>query len=169
MNAHTQLQELLTAHAEQSGLFLPLDGDGHSALTMDRENIIHLYANPEDPEAVSFVLYMPLLSLQWMEEARQLDMLWQVAEANAAGALPPAYALFGDADAQAIYLGGQFSAERLDIGVLETLIDEFFRLGQVLRDRLASALKEETAPARPFAPALEEIPARFLGADMLRV
>ncbi|MDR2452718.1 MAG: hypothetical protein LBE85_13380 [Candidatus Accumulibacter sp.] len=170
MNAHARLQDLLTAHAERSAPFPPLDGDGHSALLLDRESVIHLYADPEDPEAASFVLYMPLLSLRGTDDAAQTRMLWRVAEANAAGALPPAYALFGDADALAIYLGGQFSSERLEIGALETLTDEFFRLGQVLRDRLVRALEEEVAPASSPAPmpAPEEFPARLLGAGMLR-
>ncbi|MDR1647128.1 MAG: hypothetical protein LBR88_03705 [Zoogloeaceae bacterium] len=168
MNAHTQLQNLLTTQAERSGLFPPLDGDGHSVLLLDRENAIHLYAEPEEQDAVFFVLYMPLISVQGAGEAAQLRLLWQVAEANAAGALPPAYALFGEADALVIYLGGQFSSEHLEIGVLETLTDEFSRLGQVLRDRLMRVL-EEAAPAGSPVSALEEIPAHLLGAGMLHV
>jgi hypothetical protein len=167
MNAHTRLQGLLTAHAERAALFPPLDGDGHSALALDRESVIHLYADPED-EAVSFVLYMPLLSLQGAGEAAQLTVLWQVAEENAAGALPPSHALFGDAGEQAIHLGGQFSAEHLEVGALETLTDEFFRLGQVLRDRLRYALAE-AEPSAPSVSEREEVPASFMMGGMLRI
>jgi hypothetical protein len=164
MNAHTRLQELLTAQEERGALFPPLDGDGHSALTLDRESVIHLYAAPED-DTVSFALYMPLLSLQGADEATQLRVLWQMAEENAAGALPAGYALFGEADALAIYLGGQFSAEHLEIGALETRTDEFFRLGQVLRDRLVHVLEENASSA----PEREEIPAQLLMNGMLRI
>jgi hypothetical protein len=145
MNAHAALQTLLETPEGKDALFPPLDDEGNSLLLLGLADTIYLHADPEDAENRCFALYMPLLSLRGVGGETERRFLWRLAWENTAGALPPGHSLFGSADDLSIHLGGQFSVEGLELSALEILTDEFFRLGQALRERLLRGLEEDAA------------------------
>jgi hypothetical protein len=123
---------------------------------------IELVADPDDPESLFFSLSMPLLTLEGADESSQLAFLWHLTETSAAGALPPGYLFFGDWEEMSISLGAQFSAQGLELGTLENIVDEFYRYGQVLRESLVTRLEAIVSGQAPASPdsAVFELPGR---------
>ncbi|MDR2368499.1 MAG: hypothetical protein LBF58_10425 [Deltaproteobacteria bacterium] len=122
-------------------MFPPLDGDGISVLSVASDALITLWAHPDEEESVFFNLSMPLLSLMGTSESVQAAFLWDLLKGMAPGALPPGYVVFQGDEDFSVYLGGQFSAAGLERATLENLTDEFYRLGQVLREDFTARLE----------------------------
>ncbi|MDR2301904.1 MAG: hypothetical protein LBF38_07695 [Deltaproteobacteria bacterium] len=161
MNAN----EIITAILDKAGnaLFPPLDGDGIGVLSVAPDALITLWADPDESESVFFNLSMPLLSLEGASEAVQAEFLWDLLKDLAPGSLPPGYVIFNGDEDYSIYLGGQFSAAGLELATLENLVDEFYRLGQVLREDFTARLEglagegaEGAAPAEQLTLPIRE-------------
>ena len=166
MNAYDIVSNLLAADQARPRLFPPLDGDGRAVYVADSRTVIVLDAFPEDD--LHFSLSSPLLSLQGAGPDLQLDFLWELMRATALGALPPGHVLFGDSNNLSIHLGARFPAANLELAVLETLTDSFYRLAQALREELSERLIALSGPEveRPGNP--PEIPLPAAG-SFLRV
>ncbi|MDR2387929.1 MAG: hypothetical protein LBE80_10155 [Deltaproteobacteria bacterium] len=147
MNANEILTSILDKAEGKSSFFPPLDGDGISLSSVGSEALITLWADPDDTESLFFNLSMPLLSLSGASESIQASFLWELLKDLAPGALPPGYLIFNGDEDFSIYLGGQFSALGLELATLENLTDQFYRLGQVLREEFSGRLEALVAAA----------------------
>jgi hypothetical protein len=76
-----------------------------------------------------------------------------MAKAQTPSALPPGYFLYADWEDLSVSLGGQFLAEGLELGTLETIADEFYRVSQVLKAKFQELLTTlaENGPAATVA------------------
>jgi hypothetical protein len=152
-----------------SALFPPLDGDGTSVALLGHDLMIVLTAPTERADSTIFGMTMPLLTLQGAGDDVRLAFLWYLTQASAPGALPPGYVLYADSEDDSVSLGGQFSADGLEAGTLETLADEFQRYGQVLRAELVERLQTLDAGARTGGTGAAEEPVTPPMEAMLRV
>jgi hypothetical protein len=153
MNAYKVIEPLLSADGGRTSPFPPLDSEGRSVALISDNTQIDLLADstadPDERDSLFFSLSMPLLTLEGADPRTQLAFLWNLAEKSTPGYLPPGYLLFANNEDMLVFLGGQFSAQGLELGLLETLTDEFYRYGQVLRESLTDLLQTlaEASPA----------------------
>jgi hypothetical protein len=157
MNAYEILEPLLR-QGGSAALFPPLDDEGLSLALVANDAPIELACEPDEPDSLFFSLSMPLLSLEGAGPGAQLAFFWHLAETSAPGALPPGYVVFGDWEALSVSLGGQFSAQGLELGLLETLTEEFYRFGRALRESLAERLEAFAAGEAPAGGGADELP-----------
>jgi hypothetical protein len=152
MNAYGTIAALLKPGGP-TALFPPLSEEGQSLAPFGHDAMVYLATDPASPDSHHFGLATPLLSLSGADEPTQLAFLWRLAQAQTPGALPPGYVLFADWEDLSVSLGGQFLADGLELGTLETVADEFYRLSQVLKAQFIELLKAltENAPAPPVA------------------
>jgi hypothetical protein len=132
--------------------FDALDGEGHGVSAADPGLPVNIYADPGDGEGDPFVLYVPLLSLVGADEKTQNAFLWRLAYRNTVGSLPLGHSLFADPEDLGIYLGAQFSPERLEAPVFEAAAAAFADLARYLRGELGDFLQEAAKGGDAGAP-----------------
>jgi hypothetical protein len=173
MNAHEIIEALLAKDGGPSALFPPLDDEGRSVRAIGPDSMVVIWADPDESDSPLFSLEMPLLSLEGAEDSVQLEFLWFLSRESTPGILPPGHVLFATRDDMMVSLGGRFSALGLEAGTLETLVDEFQRVGQVLREILTDTLETFAsmglAPIGGPAPAASESLEIPLNRPMIRV
>lgn len=123
---------------EEKGGFPPLDQDGYSGLAAASGGMTYVRISPEEESFA--LLYAPLISLREVDQAAQLDFLWDLAEGNIVGELPSTYRFFADRDTETVYLGSQLEIASLDRAGFFARLDAFVRYAEAERGRMRARL-----------------------------